>query len=63
MEKASQGHPHPHPFLAPAHFLQKVELSLGEVVEKDTAKDLLSTACVPGWGTTEVRSPALAPDL
>lgn len=32
--------------------------TLWEVVEKDTAKDLVSTACVPGWGTTEVRSPA-----
>lgn len=37
--------------------------TLREVVEKDTVKDLVSTACVPGWGSTEVRNPALSPDL
>lgn len=35
----------------------------GEAVKKDTAKDLVPTACVPGWVTTEVRGPALVPDL
>lgn len=36
---------------------------LGEEVKKDTAKDLVPTACVPDWVTTEVRCPALVPDL
>lgn len=36
---------------------------LGEAVKKDTAKDLVATACVPGLATTEVRCSALAPDL
>lgn len=36
---------------------------LGEAVKKDIAKDPVPTAFVPGQVTTEVRCPALAPDL
>lgn len=34
---------------------------LGEVVRRDTVKDSVLTACIPGWVITEARCPDLDP--